>query len=273
MIEDIATSQDAIVPYTPDDKYRYASILSQKKITKGQTRWNQFYDGLSQINPEALAGPMLDFGFGVGYFVLEGLRRKMDIWGVDLLPGKINRYKKLIEFTESPDNWKNRCVVCNGEELPFRSNQFAAISSWYVFEHIEHPCQVVRELVRITRRKGVIVIRAQDARNGWEGHCKIPWIPFLSGRLAKAWIEEFGKSAELRRGVYDITQPQIISILEELDCKIAIKAPPPSILIKDHWKLSTEEEVRLKARETKRAFERGDWQPQAENLYIYAQKN
>jgi ubiquinone/menaquinone biosynthesis C-methylase UbiE len=273
MAEDMATDRDDTVPGTSEDKYGYASIVSHKKIAKGQTRWNQFYGSLSQINPELVAGPILDFGFGVGYFVLEGLRRKMDIWGVDLLPGKIKRYKKLIEFTESPDNWKNRCVVGDGEKLPFRSNQFAAISSWYVFEHIENPGQVIRELVRITRRKGVIVIRAQDARNGWEGHCKIPWVPFLPEKLARVWIEEFGKSAELRRGVYDITQPQIIAILEELDCTIVIKAPVPSILIKDHWKLSTEEEVRRKAREIRRAFEKGEWQPQRENLYIYAQKS
>lgn len=273
MNENMTISQGATIPSKPDDKYSYAAILNHKKITKGQSRWNQFYDGLSQINPEVMAGPMLDFGFGVGYFVLEGLRRKMDIWGVDILPGKIKRYKKLIEFTQSPNSWKNRCVVGNGEELPFRSNQFAAISSWYVFEHIEHPSQVIRELVRITKSKGVIVIRAQDARNGWEGHCQIPWVSFLSERLARVWIEEFGKSADLRRGVYDITQPQVIAILEELDCKIAIKAPTPSVLIKDHWKLSTEEEVRIKARETKKALEKGDWQPQMENLYIYAQKN
>ncbi len=272
MIEDVKTSQFATIPCTLDDKYSYSKILNQKKINKGQTRWNQFYDNLYQIAPKTLTGPILDFGSGVGYFVLEGLRRNMEIWGVDLLPGKIKRYRKLVEFTESPDNWRDRCVVGNGEELPFRSNQFAVISSWYVFEHIENPGQVLRELVRVTKSKGMIVIRAQDARNGWEGHCKIPWIPFLSRRLARVWIEEFGKSTESRRGVYDITQPQIISVLKELDCKIAIKAPAPSILIQNHWKLSTEEEVRLKARETKRAFERGDWQSQKENLYIYAQK-
>jgi ubiquinone/menaquinone biosynthesis C-methylase UbiE len=273
MTEDVTTNQDASISRTSDDKYRYSAIVNQKKINKGQTRWNQFYNNINHINPEALAGPILDFGSGVGYFVLEGLRRHMDIWGVDLLPGKIRRYKKLVEFTESPDIWKNLCVVGNGEELPFRSNRFAAISSWYVFEHIEHPGPVLRELVRITRSKGLIVIRAQDARNGWEGHCKIPWIPFLAGRLARVWVEEFGKSVELRRGVFDITQPQIISVLEELDCSIVIKAADPFVLIKDHWKLSTEEEVRRKARETKRAYERGDWQPQMENLYIYAQKN
>jgi ubiquinone/menaquinone biosynthesis C-methylase UbiE len=273
MIEDIPKKPVSADSHPAEDKYGYSAIISEKKIRKGQTRWNQFSEGLKQINPETLAGPMLDFGFGVGYFVLEGLRRKMDIWGVDLLPGKINRYRQLVDFTESPATWKNRCVVGNGEELPFRSNQFAAISSWYVFEHIADPGRVLREIVRITRRKGIIVIRAQDARNGWEGHCKIPWIPFLSKRLAGAWIDEFGRSPELRSGVYDITQPQVAAILEELDCRIVKKALPPAVLIKNHWQLATEEEIRQKAREVQTALRNGDWQPQPENLYIFAQKN
>lgn len=266
-IKDLATVSSS------EDKYSDNAIFNQKKIKKGQTRWNQFHKGLFQINQEALTEPTLDFGSGVGYFVLEGLRRNMDIWGVDLLPGKIKRYKKLIELTKSPDDWKSRCVVGDGEELPFASNSFGAISSWYVFEHVQYPCRIIREIVRITKRKGVIVIRAQDARNGWEGHCKIPWIPFLPERFTSVWIEEFGASAELRQGVYEITQPQIISMLEELDYKVAIEAPAPSGLIREHWKQSTEDEIRQKARQIKGAYERGEWQRQAENLYIYAQKN
>jgi ubiquinone/menaquinone biosynthesis C-methylase UbiE len=254
------------------DKYHRSSILNAKKIKKGQTRWNQFHHALIQIEPEMLGGPLLDFGLGIGYFVLEGLRRKMDIWGVDLLPGKIERYRRLIDYTNSPSAWKTRGIAATGEALPFRSNTFSAVSSWYVFEHIQYPGQVLRELVRITGKNGIIAIRAQDARNGWEGHCKIPWVPFLPERLAAAWIEEFGKSTDLRQGVYDITQPQVISILEELDCKIAIKAPPPATLIEDHWKFSTEEEVRGKARLIREKFEKGEWQAQPENLYVYAQK-
>lgn len=265
-------NQNGAAIHPVEDKYRYRAIVDEKKIRKGQTRWNQFAAGLAQLQQETPAGPMLDFGFGVGYFVLEGLRREMDIYGVDLLPGKIERYRQLVDFTESPAAWKNRCVVGNGEELPFRSNEFSAISSWYVFEHIANPAQVLREIVRITRRRGIIVIRAQDARNGWEGHCKIPWIPFLSRRLGRAWIDEFDARPELRDGVYDITQPQIIAILRELDCRIVKKAPAPSRLIKNHWQLATEKEVRQKAREVLAAWREGEWQPQPENLYIFAQK-
>ena len=254
------------------DKYSREAILNPKKIRKGHTRWNQYLETLLQIDNQSLTGPLLDFGSGIGYFVLEGLRRHLNIWGVDILPGKIERYKRLIDYSDSPAEWKSRCFAGNGEELPFRSETFSAVSSWYVFEHIDKPGEIIRELVRITRRGGIVSIRAQDARNYWEGHCKIPWIPFLSKRMSAAWIEEFEASAELRRGVFDITQPQLIAIFEELNCSIAVKAADPVILIDGHWRLTSEEEVRAKAREVRHLFEVGEWLPQPENLYIFAQK-
>ncbi len=254
------------------DKYSREAILNPKKLRKGHTRWNQYLATLLQIDERSLAGPLLDFGSGIGYFVLEGLRRRMNIWGVDILPGKIERYKRLIDYSDSPGQWKSRCLAGSGEELPFRSETFSAVSSWYVFEHIENPGEIIRELVRITRRGGIVSIRAQDARNYWEGHCKIPWIPFLSKRMAAAWIEEFEGSAELRQGVFDITQPQLAAIFEELNCRIAVKAADPAVLIDGHWNLASEAEVRVKAREVRRLFEVGEWLPQPENLYIFAQK-
>jgi ubiquinone/menaquinone biosynthesis C-methylase UbiE len=249
---------------TPSHGHKYSpkSILNPQKLKKGKTRWNQYARALAKINTQALSGPMLDFGCGIGYFVLEGLQRKMDIWGVDRSFGKLMRYEKLLQHTSSPRVWKNRCAIADGADLPFRSNHFAAVSSWYVFEHIEAPGNVIRELVRIT----------QDARNFWEGHCKIPWIPFLSGRLARVWIEEFGKSPELRKGIYDITQPQIVSILEALGCRIDIQAPPPRTLIANHHMLAEEEQVRRNARRIKKMFENGEWLPQTDSLFICAQK-
>lgn len=255
-----------------EQKYSRKSILNPKKIRKGATRWNQFSITLSEVSPALEKGPILDFGSGVGYFVLEGLRRQVNIRGVDILPGKIQRFKQLIHYSESPQQWEERCLVANGMELPFASNFFSAVSSWYVFEHISDPGPCIREMVRVTRPGGVIMIRAQDARNGWEGHCKIPWVPFLPKRLALAWIEEFGADPAQREGVIDVTQPQIEAIFTELQCKVVKKAPEPLQLIADHQTLRTEKDVRKKAREVRRAFEEGRWLPQPENLYIAVQK-
>lgn len=126
--------------------------------------------------------------------------------------------------------------------------------------------------MRITQPGGIIALRAQDARNGWEGHCKIPWIPFLSRRLTLAWIDEFEVDPGLREDVFDITQPQIAGLFEEFGCRVVVQAPPPRELIAEQHKLSSEMDIRRKARQIRRDFENGTWQPQPENLYVYARK-
>ena len=73
-------------------------------------------------------------------------------------------------------------------------------------------------------------------------------------------------------GVYDITQPQIRAIFEELGCKIVREAAEPRQLIESHQKLTTEKEVRDTARRIRADFRSGKWLPQPENLYIFAQK-
>ncbi len=247
-------------------------ILNPKKLRKGHTRWNQFAQFLQQYLQEESPAPILDLGSGIGYFVYEGLLRNKDIWGVDPSMSKITRYQNLIQYTDSPKKWARRCLVAKGEELPFTTHRFAAVSSWYVLEHVANLGGVIRELVRVTRKKGLIVIRAMDARNSWEGHCKIPWIPFLFGRHAAAWAEEFGVRADKRQGVFDVTQPQVIAVLEALGCEIVSKAPEPKTLIENHWEIDTEEAVRKAARRIKDLYENNQWFPQPENLNIVARK-
>lgn len=253
------------------DKYSRKHLLSPKKLQKGVTRWNQFGEALEKIDPESLQGPILDFGSGVGYFVLEGLKRRMNIWGVDFLPGKARRYRRLVDYSSNETSWKTRCVVGDGYKLPFASGMFSAVSSWFVFEHIPEPAGVIRELVRVLRPRGVIAIRAEDARSGWEGHCKIPWEPSLSDDLTRVWMEEFGCAPDLRKGVYNITQPQCEAILKELGCRVISKAPdPPQPLENDN--LTSESQVRARARQVKALFDSGAWVPEPVELYLYAQK-
>ncbi len=257
-----------------DNKYSHDAILNTSKIKKGQTRWNQCFQNFNKINKQAFDGPVLDFGCGVGYFVYEGLRREIDIWGVDRAIGKIKRYQYLIKHNQSPEEWYKKCLIADGMALPFPSNTFNAVISWWVLEHIATPDEIIHELVRITQPGGVIVIRAQDARTDWEGHCKIPWIPYLSGKLARAWIEEFGKSITKYENVFNITQPQVIAILEERGCRVISKAPTPPPVMVGNFSLEncTVEEVRQLARLKKIEYDAGRWCPNPDGLYLYAQK-
>jgi ubiquinone/menaquinone biosynthesis C-methylase UbiE len=254
------------------DKYSRSAILNPVKLRKGQTRWNQCAAAVRDIDAALLEGPMLDLGSGVGYFVREGLQRGLNIWGVDASAGKLVRFRKLVQYTGGPAEWQQRCLQADAEDLPFGPDRFAVVSSWYVLEHQRNPGVSLRELARVTRPGGVLAIKAQDARRGWEGHCKIPWIPFISRRMARVWAEEFGAAIERRDDVYDVTQPQVVAILESLGCEVVVQAASPQPILPGHWQIGTEDEVRRAARRIRILQEEGRWRPPPENLYLYAIK-
>lgn len=253
--------------------YSHEAILNPIKIRKGQTRWNQCTQKFREFNGQALEGPVLDIGCGVGYFVYEGLQHGVDIRGVDRSIGKIDRYRYLIKQSSSPEKWAQKCFVADGTVLPFPSNSFSAVTSWWVLEHIADTKKTIHEMVRITKPKGIIVIRAQDARADWEGHCKVPWIPYLSANQVRVWVEEFGGSLAARQNVYDVTQPQIISLLKEKGCRIVSKALTPPVLLDNVvLKNYTEGQIRQLAQVMKNEYETGRWCPKPDGLYLYAQK-
>lgn len=250
------------------------SVVNLEKIKKGKTRWNQCVQKVEELDARILEGPHLDCGSGSGYFVHEGLQRGFDIWGVDRDISKLTRYRRLIELSSSPANWRRKCLLADGSSLPFPSHCFSLVTSWWVLEHIATPMEVICEMVRVTKSGGIVVVRAQDARSGWEGHCKIPWIPYLSGQLARCWIEEFDKSPLMYENVYNITQSEVIDFFKELGCHILARdvTPPPIPTGSLALENCTETEIRRLAQQKRREYEQGLWCPKPDGLYLYAKK-
>lgn len=256
----------------PDPEAKTMTMFKPKKAQKAENRLNQAIRYVLRFNEGALEGPILEVGSGLGYFVAAGLERGLDIWGIDARESKIDRFKAMLEAAGKPPAWAKRSFIADGYRMPFASDTFAVICSWYVLEHVENIGAMLREIVRVTRPGGILILRAQDARNFWEGHCKIPWIPFLSGDPARAWAEVFGVDVAMRHDVYDITEPQVVSILEFLNCEVLKRGPTPEVLIDGHWRISNETDVTRLARIVKTQWESGGWRPQPENLYVVASK-
>lgn len=255
-----------------DRRFDRETLVCDRKLMKGRNRWNQFVRTAPCIRSGALQGPLLDFGCGAGYFLYEGLRRGFGVWGLDILESKIRRYQQLIGYSGAPRHWGARAVIAKGEDIPFPSNTFTALCSWYVLEHIHNPGQVIREWVRVLQPGGLLVIKAQDARNGWEGHYKVPWPPFLSGSLSEAWLDVFGLERSAEKDVVEVTQPQVESILETLGCIVKRRAPEPKNLFPGMNALHTVRQVRDAAAMIKTRIAQDKWRPQTENLFLWAIK-
>lgn len=248
-------------------------MIDQVRFAKAGKRWKRFSATIERIKPSAIAGPILDLGSGAGYFVFHALSAGRNSWGVDISSRKNRAYRDAITETGAPDHWRSHCLRANGENLPFDTGQFSAVNTWYVLEHLDNLERVLRETSRVMSSGGVLIAVAQDGRLDWEGHCKIPWIPFLPKELAAVWIKEFEGDASKREGVNDITEPQVSAILETFGFEILLRGPKPRKCFPQHWCLRDEKDVRDAARRLKVEYERGLWSPPEESLIIHAVKS
>ena len=70
-------------------------------------------------------------------------------------------------------------VRAEAERLPFRDGTFDVVYCFSVIEHVASVEATVAEMVRVTRRGGVIYVHTPNAWSWCEGHYKVFWAPFL----------------------------------------------------------------------------------------------
>ena len=125
---------------------------------------------------------ILDMASGFGQFVLEGLSRGLDIWGLE--PGKdqIDFIRRKVKVFGMPAWYSERFVQGVGENIPFPDGSFDYITSFQTLEHVQDVQRVTDSLIRIIRSGGGIHIRCPNYIGTFEGHYLMPWLPFPATR-------------------------------------------------------------------------------------------
>jgi SAM-dependent methyltransferase len=80
-----------------------------------------------------------------------------------------------------------------GEEIPFSDGSFDIVYSTNVLEHVQDPVRVVRESIRVLKPGGILQFIVPNYGSFWEGHYAVPWIPYMSKGVAKAYIRAIGR--------------------------------------------------------------------------------
>lgn len=80
-----------------------------------------------------------------------------------------------------------------GERLPFRDGAFDLVACHHVIEHVRSVPSVIRELVRVTRPGGRILLAFPNYAFPFEGHYRVPWVPLLPKRLGAALLRARGR--------------------------------------------------------------------------------
>ena len=82
------------------------------------------------------------------------------------------------------------------ERLPFPDGTFDVVYCFSSIEHVESVEESVAEMVRVTRRGGLIYVHTPNAWSWYEGHYKLLWAPFLPAALGRLYLRARGRPSE-----------------------------------------------------------------------------
>jgi SAM-dependent methyltransferase len=131
------------------ETYRHNEAYAQFLAGWDAAFYAKYADTLKPSDPGARA---LDVGCGVGQVVARLAEAGFEAHGVDVSEPNIERAKKFCP----------RCQLYDGRKLPFPDAHFASVGALNVLEHVDEPESFIKELVRVTRIGGRIVLSSPN---------------------------------------------------------------------------------------------------------------
>src|SRR5256884_3307986 len=147
---------------------------------------------------------VLDLGCGNGCYTAELARRAEFVCGIDLHMPHLQVFQEAIPRVQG-----------RGEQLPFASDSFDAVTMIEVLEHTENDAKVLTECFRVLKPGGLLVLFVPNKLYPFESHpCHVgsleirpniplvSWLPeFLHRRLCHARIYARRKLFAMARGI------------------------------------------------------------------------
>lgn len=88
---------------------------------------------------------------------------------------------------------KNKLHVYDGKRLPFDDNTFDAITATEVFEHVNDREKFVKELYRVLKKGGTLIITSPNKLYPIECEFHLPFLAYLPKSLADLYVKLSGK--------------------------------------------------------------------------------
>lgn len=88
---------------------------------------------------------------------------------------------------------KNQIIWYNGIKLPFKSNSFDGIVASEVFEHVDNQNNFIKELARVLKQNGKLIITAPNKLYPIECEFHLPFLSYLPKKLADVYVRLSGK--------------------------------------------------------------------------------
>lgn len=133
-------------------------------------------------------GKILDMASGVGTFVLHGLEKGYDVYGVEPEEWKLEYISKKIDEQKLPTEWKQRFIKSFGEKLPFKDASFDYVITYQTLEHVKDVYKCIDEMLRVLKPGGKLKIHAPSYDCFYEPHYLLPFLPKMNKKLAALYL-------------------------------------------------------------------------------------
>jgi ubiquinone/menaquinone biosynthesis C-methylase UbiE len=128
---------------------------------------------------------VLDVGCGKGGLIISCALRDCDAVGIDIDLSEL-RIAKLRSKNFSAISLQ--LIRCDAKFLPFRNNSFDLVTATSVLEHVDNPERAVKEMVRVLKPEGYILLTIPSPSFPREAHYKVFYIPYLPKKLGKIYL-------------------------------------------------------------------------------------
>ena len=158
---------------------------------------------------------ILDMASGCGTFVFYGLLNGYAVYGIEPEEWK-NKFNEMkIELYDYPKSWRSRFIEAFGEALPFQDESFDVCSSYQTLEHVSDVKACLKEILRVVRRGGMILLQFPDYRSSFEGHYRLPWLPLFPKLFAGVYLKMLGKPRLGLDSINYVTKKSIMHLLRQ----------------------------------------------------------
>ena len=156
--------------------------------------WDSIYQNFASLSIkriESLAAlnlkgrRILDVGCWWGWYIRYARERNAEVYGID---NETSRIKDAAEFLCNMDG----LGVADAERIPYKADTFDAVFSYHVLEHIETDGQMIKEIYRILKRDGDLII-------GVPNEYSLGLLPYRPIR----WLLKHWESHLRKHGKYD----------------------------------------------------------------------
>jgi SAM-dependent methyltransferase len=196
-----------------------------ERITENWFNDQVNYDGRWRIIEERVKenARILDMAAGCGTFLLYGLHRGRDVWGVEPEQWKRQYFAMKINASRYPDSNRRRLLASVGEALPFADSSFDFVTSYQTLEHVQDVGKCLEEMLRVLKPGGVMQIAAPDYRGFLEPHYGILFVHKLNPKLAASLLRFFNRPLTALTSINWITETDVMTHLQNYSGRLGIK--------------------------------------------------